>query len=115
MRRILIALALLTLAIVVVACASGNAPGVSSSTSQSGNAISIKDNAFSPGDLQTSIGTEVKWANNDNQAHQIVADDGSFDSGVLAEGRAFRHTFTKAGTYKYHCTTHGETGTVTVK
>ena len=38
--------------------------------------------------------------------HTVTADDGSFDSGNLPDGKTFRHTFKKPGKYKYHCEYH---------
>jgi hypothetical protein len=34
--------------------------------------------------------------------HQVVADDGSFSSPVLARGASFSHTYTGGGTFAYH-------------
>jgi plastocyanin len=103
-RAYVLTLAMLALAIAVAltACSNGNAPGVSSSSAQGGTAVSIKDMAYSPTTLEAPVGTEVRWANNDSTQHRIAADDGSFDSGNLQEGRIYRFTFPKAGTYAYH-------------
>jgi plastocyanin len=47
--------------------------------------------------------------------HHLVADDGSFDSGELAAGGKFSHTFTAAGSIPYHCSIHPNMrGTITV-
>jgi hypothetical protein len=62
----------------------------------------------------------VKWRNGDTgtsggaygggtpgTTHDITADtQGLFDSGSLAPGGTFSHTFTAAGTYHYHCSIH---------
>jgi plastocyanin len=57
----------------------------------------------------------VTWANADIEKHTVTADDGSFDSGDVAAGASFQHTFATAGTVKYHCIIHESmTGTVTV-
>lgn len=40
----------------------------------------------------------------------------AFDSKNMAQGRSFSYTFSKAGTFTYHCDIHSYmTGTVTVK
>ena len=39
--------------------------------------------------------------------HTITSDDGTtFDSGTIPVGGTFRHTFTRAGTFPYHCNYH---------
>ena len=70
------------------------------------NAVSIKSFAFSVSSLNVSSGTKVTWTNNDATAHTVTADDNSFDSGNIAPGATFSHTFSAAGTYPYHCTYH---------
>jgi plastocyanin len=48
--------------------------------------------------------------------HTIVADDGSFSSSYLTAGQTYSYTFTKAGTYIYHCGIHKTmAGTIIVK
>lgn len=113
MRRIVLAVAVLTVCVALAGCSSS---GTSTSGAQNGTAINIQDSTFTPAQLQTPVGAQVSWANNDSVPHQIVADDGSFDSGPLAENRAFRHTFATAGTYAYHCALHAnETGSIIAK
>jgi plastocyanin len=48
----------------------------------------------------------VKWTNQDSAAHTVTADDGSFDSGQMAQGATFSFTFSKAGTFSYKCGNH---------
>jgi len=69
-------------------------------------AIAIQGFAFSPASLQVDAGTTVTWTNNDNVAHTVTADDGSFDSGPIQPGASFSHTFATAGTVAYHCSIH---------
>ena len=55
------------------------------------------------------------WTNKDSVQHTGTADDGSFDSGKLASGSTFSQTFSKPGTYAYHCTIHSSMkATITV-
>jgi plastocyanin len=72
--------------------------------------------AFTPGSLSVSVGTTVKWTNNDGVTHTVTANDGSsFDSGPIAAGASFSFKFMTAGTFNYHCTIHsGMTGTIVV-
>ncbi len=58
------------------------------------------------------VGGEVMWNNIDGFAHTVSAgtpaeglsDD--FDSGLVAPGAMFKHTFDEAGTYDYFCLVH---------
>lgn len=70
------------------------------------NTVSIKSNSFDPDAVTVKVGTKVTWINSDSYAHTITADNGAFDSGNLDSGQSFAFTFTKAGTYDYHCTIH---------
>lgn len=56
--------------------------------------------------LRVPVGTTVEWTNNDPVAHTVTSVDKSFNSGLINPGKTYRHTFTKAGTYNYSCTTH---------
>jgi plastocyanin len=79
-------------------------------------AVTIKGFAFDPAQLEVPVGTTVTWTNQDSASHTVTADDGSFDSGQLAQGATFSQTFAKAGTYTYHCANHPNmTATVVVK
>jgi plastocyanin len=57
----------------------------------------------------------VQWSNADQTedgygspgtTHDIVANDGSFDSGNLAPGGSFQTTLSGEGTHPYHCSIH---------
>ncbi|MEP6684540.1 MAG: cupredoxin family copper-binding protein [Parafilimonas sp.] len=71
-----------------------------------GNTVSIKNFAFSVSSLSVAKGTAVTWTNNDATTHTVTADDASFDSGNIAPGATFSHTFSTAGTVAYHCSIH---------
>jgi len=67
--------------------------------------------AFSPATLTIKAGTTVTWKNTTSVGHTVTSDDGkSFDSGtsnpIAAQGGTFSFTFTKAGTFAYHCEIH---------
>lgn len=92
------------------ASASGGAPAAS------GQAVTIQGFAFGPASVSVSVGTTVTWTNQDSTQHTVTADDGSFDGGPLANGQTFSQTFSKAGTFTYHCKIHPKmTASVTVK
>jgi plastocyanin len=73
---------------------------------QGGNAIVIKNFAFSPTPLRVKAGATVTVTNNDSAAHTLTADKGAFDTGVLDGGKQMTITIDKAGTYAYHCDIH---------
>ena len=71
-----------------------------------GNAITIRNFAFGPHVVTVKLGTTVRWANKDTEAHTVTSDTGAFSSPVLQPGAGYSFTFTKSGTYAYHCTIH---------
>ncbi len=74
-------------------------------TAQPG-AVTISDFKFTPPSITVKVGDTVVWTNNGPSTHTATADDGSFDSGNMAQGKTFSHTFQTAGTFSYHCTVH---------
>lgn len=72
-------------------------------------AVEIKDYAFTPVTLKVKVGDKVTWTNQDSVRHDVVLDDETMDgpkSELLAQGESYSYTFTKAGTYAYHCSPH---------
>jgi plastocyanin len=85
-------------------------------TTSNGNSVALASFAFSPTSLTVKVGTKVTWTNNDSVTHTVTADQGAFDSGDLAPGKSFSFTFSKAGTYSYHCNIHRSmTATIVVQ
>jgi LPXTG-motif cell wall-anchored protein len=72
--------------------------------------VSLAGVSFSPKTLTIAPGDTVIWTNNSGLPHTVTADNGSFDSGSLAPGQAFTHTFATAATVAYHCSFHGAAG-----
>jgi len=68
--------------------------------------VTIEGSAFSPEAAVVKVGGEVVWKNKDAVPHTVTADDGSFDSGTLAQGAEYRRKFTAAGIIKYSCDVH---------
>ena len=68
--------------------------------------VEIVDFAYSPDPVQVETGGKVIWQNMDSAPHTATADDGSFDTGTLEEGKLKSETFKKAGTYTYFCEIH---------
>ncbi len=78
----------------------------SGSSEMAKNDITIQNMAFSPASLTVKVGDKVIWTNQDSVGHSATADDSSFDTGVIAQGQSGSFTFSKAGTYTYHCSVH---------
>ena len=88
--------------------------GGSSSSAAVAQAVDISNFAFTPADLTVKVGDTVTWTNSDSVAHTITFAD--FDSGQVAPGATYSHTFDKAGTFDYKCSIHPQmTGKVTVQ
>ena len=68
--------------------------------------VTIHDFAFSPGSLTVHVGDRVSWFNQGPSSHSATANNGSFDTGVLAKGTSGSFTFSTPGTFSYHCTPH---------
>jgi len=79
-----------------------------------GNAVTVVDFGFNPGTITIKAGTTVTWTNT-GVTHTVTSNAGLFDSGHLGSGDTFTFTFSKAGTYAYHCAIHSSMkGEVTV-
>jgi plastocyanin len=70
------------------------------------DAITIRNFAFGPQVVTVTQGATVHWTNHDSEAHTVTSDAGAFNSPVLQPGASFSFTFSKPGTYSYHCSIH---------
>ena len=68
--------------------------------------VQIKDFAFSPEEITIKRGTTVKWINLDSVGHTATADNGGFDSGLLAQNQDWGRNFDSPGVFEYHCVPH---------
>ena len=76
----------------------------------------MRNFAFTPARLEIGVGTTVAWTNNDQMAHSVTSDDGSWDSGLIEPGATWQRAFETPGAYSFHCTPHPfMKGVVTVK
>ena len=92
----------------------GGASAAPAASATSGNAVTIVDFGFNPGTITVKAGTTVTWTNT-GVTHTVTSNTGLFDSGHLGSGDTFTFTFSKAGTYAYHCAIHSAMkGEVTV-
>ena len=67
---------------------------------------------FAPAAVRVSTGTTVVWEwTGLGSSHNVVAEDGSFESDLVAEeGHSFSRTFAEPGTVEYYCTPHRTMG-----
>src|SRR5581483_4821767 len=72
--------------------------------------VQAVDNAFQPQTITVAAGTTITWTNAGKAPHTVTADDNSWDSGNLAPGQSFSHTFDQPATVGYHCQYHGAAG-----
>lgn len=117
--------ALIAMALGLSACGGGDDSDTStvtesaeSSTEESANApapsgeapraekVEIADFAYDPDPVTVQVGGKVTWLNQDSAPHTATAEDGSFDTGTLEEGKLKSETFKQAGTYEYICQIH---------
>lgn len=114
----LVVTAIMVFSLLAAGCTSSSTtlpPGMLNGTQ---NAIIIKNFAFSPSALTIKAGRSVTWVNQDDVNHTVVSDPGTpvaFRSSNITFGGSYTFTFSKPGTYSYHCTIHPSmTGSVTV-
>ena len=84
------------------------------SSGASAPCVSAND-CFTPNPVNVSPGEAITWTNTDSVSHTVTSGKHSdstfgtiFDSGLLAPGKTFSHTFTTAdvGTINYFCQVH---------
>ncbi|MBC7789168.1 MAG: cupredoxin family copper-binding protein [Anaerolineae bacterium] len=71
--------------------------------------VAIRDFAFVPAQVRVRAGEKVTWVNcepADTEAHTSTSDGPAWDSGSMASGAVFTHTFNQTGTLPYHCEPH---------
>jgi len=68
--------------------------------------VTITNFAFSPQLIKVPPGTEVTWTNKDADAHTVTFDADGTGSQAFQNGESYRHRFTTAGTFSYHCSIH---------
>lgn len=70
------------------------------------NEVALQNFAYSPSTLTVKAGTTVTWINLDSATHDVISDDGTFNSSNMGKDQTYNHTFDKTGTYSYHCSFH---------
>lgn len=75
--------------------------------------VETSGNSFSPADLTVEVGDTVEWRNTSQGLHNVVADDGSFNSGSASTSNwTFQVVFVAEGDDPYYCEIHGGAGGV---
>ncbi len=85
--------------------------GVSTALAQPASApptVTIDNFAFAPAEMSVAAGTTLTWANKQNARHTTTANNGEWDSGILATNETFELTFDALGDFTYHCDIHPE-------
>lgn len=92
----------------------GNAPAPSGDAVRSAK-VEIENYAYRPDPVTIEEGGKVTWVDRDSVAHTATAEDGSFDTGPIEEGKLKSETFKQPGTYEYVCSIHPQMhGTIEV-
>lgn len=90
--------------------------GASSSVTIPARAEFLGDRAYTPDNLDVTVGTSVTWTNTDSTSHTSTSDGTGWNSGTLAPGGRFSVVLQTPGTFRYHCSIHpGMVGTVVVR
>jgi plastocyanin len=78
------------------------------------NAISVRDNSFSPNNNLLSVGTTVTWTWTGSTNHNVT-----FTGGPASNDQSsgtYQRTFNATGVFNYSCTNHaGMTGRITIQ
>ena len=112
MRRLVGSLLVVAAVAIIAAACNGTGPAAyggpasTVATTTTAKVASIRGFSFQPGVLKVKVGAKVTWTNRDTVAHTVSADNKSFASNHLQPGGSFSFTFTRPGTYAYHCAIH---------
>lgn len=64
--------------------------------------VNIRSTGFAPRNVTINGGDTVQWRNVDTVAHQVVANNGSFASGILPRNGVYAKRLDAPGLYNYH-------------
>ena len=110
MRRILFIVLLLT---------SSSGASIKDSKEAAVHVVTIDGMNFVPKSLEINMGETVRWVNETDMMHNVIANDKSFRSEMLTRRKdIFEYTFEKEGEFRYYCQPHrmmGMKGMVIVK
>jgi plastocyanin len=107
--RMIFAVALLAAA---MGCGQSSPPMAPTPTPVSAMIVS---GGLTPDPISDSVGSTVRWTNQDTPSHLVVSDNGAFNSGTIAAGGQYSYAFPTAGTFTYHDSSNPKmVGTVNV-
>ncbi len=121
MRRLAIAVVSLASVAGFVACGGGGTSGYggggttkpgacTASNATATTSVSLVQMSFEPPCIKVAPGAMVTFTNDDTTDHTVTTDSGqpeTFDSGHIAPGSSYQHTFAStAETVGLHCTIH---------
>lgn len=64
--------------------------------------VTIGTNSISPSTITVNTGDTVVWTNTSGTSQSVTADNGAFQSGLIAPGAQFATTFDTGGAYNYY-------------
>ena len=71
------------------------------------HAVTIDATSFQPASITLAPGDTITWTNQDVVPHTATSSKaGVFDSGTIAQGKSWTHTFKTAGSLPYICEFH---------
>jgi plastocyanin len=117
MRTHTSALTVACLVIALSACGGSDPESTATTTAPEPAGAEIRMAGFAySGDDTVAVGETVTVTNEDAVGHTWTAEGGEFDSGIIAGGESFEHTFDESGEFEYFCSIHPQmTGTITVE
>ena len=68
--------------------------------------VDLRSFKFRPAVIAVKKGGRITWTNSDSAAHTATADDRSFDTQTIDQGKSKTVSFTRAGSFAYHCDFH---------
>jgi plastocyanin len=68
--------------------------------------IAIENVQFSPNVQTANAGDEIVWENKDLVPHTVTAENGSFDSKLIAPGSSWKMKAHQKGEFAYKCSFH---------
>ncbi len=86
--------------------------------STAGTQVEASVGGFAWGAVTAKVGEVVTWTNGDDAPHKLAFDDGTctMPANIDGGGGMQSLTFSKAGTFAFHCTIHGQMpGSITIE